>query len=243
MDPTLATILAAIIGGVATVVAAWLAHRQKAADARLSRIEVRLDALSAKIDLLLQGPREPFVRIGNLDIPQPALDLRVGWVDVVTTTVEAPSLSAITPSKVAVIFETITHREALVNAVLRGDVAIQALTLTRDWLKRIGGPQPAYAARLEIVNNTGTKLKLEIPKGQVFENAVRHLPVQNLAVAEATVVTCGPHEFQRVDIPAYCLNEKLKNPRGSDGRIAPLKIRFSFTDQESLWREVQARTK
>jgi hypothetical protein len=242
MDPTLATILAAIIGGIATVVAAWLAHRQKAADARLSRIEVRLDALSAKIDLLLQGPREP-LRIGNLDIPQPALDLRVGWVDAVTTTVEAPSLSAIAPSKVAAIFETITHREALVTAVLQGDVAIQDLTLTRDWLKRIGGPQPAYAARLEIVNNTSTKLKLDIPKGQVFENAVRHLPVQNLAVAEAMVVTCGPHKSQRVDIPAYCLNEKLKNPRGSDGRIAPLKIRFSFTDQENLWREVQARAK
>ena len=66
MDPTLATILAATIGGIATVVAAWLARRQKTADARLSRIEIRLDALSAKIDLLLQGPREPFVRIGNL---------------------------------------------------------------------------------------------------------------------------------------------------------------------------------
>jgi hypothetical protein len=240
MDPTLATILAATIGGIATIVAAWLAHRQKTADARLSRIEVRLDALSEKIDLLLQGPREPFVRIGNLNIPQPALELHVGWVDAVTTTFGVPSLSAVAPSKVAAIFETIKHPEALVNAVLRGAVVIKNLTLMRDWLKGLVG-RPGYAARIEIVNNTNASLDLDIPKGQVFENAARHLPVQNLAIAEAIVVTCKPRELLRVDIPAYCLNSKLKAPQGSDGRITPLKVCFSFTDQEGLWREVKTR--
>ena len=240
MDPTLATVLAATIGGIATVVAAWLAHRQKAADARLSRIEVRIDALSAKIDLLLQGPREPFVRIGNLNIPQPALELHVGWVDAVTTTFGAPSLSAVAPSKVAAIFETVRHPEALVNAVLRGAVVIKDLILMRDWLKQLAG-RPGYAARLEIVNTTDVSLNLDIPKGQVFENAARHLPVQNLATAEAMVVTCKPRELLRVDIPAYCMNSKLKAPQGSDGRITPLKICFSFRDQKGLWREIETR--
>lgn len=40
MDPTLATIIAAAIGGVATVVAAWLAHRQKAAAKQLDSASV-----------------------------------------------------------------------------------------------------------------------------------------------------------------------------------------------------------
>jgi hypothetical protein len=240
MDPTLATILAATIGGIATIVAAWLAHRQKTADARLSLIETRLDTLSEKIDLLLQGPRDPFVIIGNLNIPQPVLELHVGWIDAVTTTVGAPSLSAVAPSKVAAIFETIKQPEALVNAVLRRAVVIKKLTLTRDWLRELAG-RPGYVARLEIVNNTNTSLNLDIPKGQVFENAARHLPVQNLAIAEAMVVTCKPRELLSFDIPAYCLNSKLKAPQGSNGRITPLKICFSFTDQKDLWREVANR--
>jgi hypothetical protein len=213
-----------------------LTERTQATDTRLSRIEERLDIISMKLDALLHSPREPFIRIGTLNIPQPALDLRVGWVAAVVTTVGAPSLSAAAPSKVAAIFETITQPEALVNAVLQGAVMIQEITLERN-PKRKGD----YTAKLRVANNTSARLEMEIPKGQVFENAARYLNIQNLVAVKDMTITCEPHEAKIIDVPAYCLNHLLKQPLRYHGRITPLKICFDFTDQPSLWNSIEDR--
>jgi hypothetical protein len=215
--------------------------KDQVADARLSRIEGRLEGLSAKIDLLLHGPREPYIKIGSLNIHPPALDLRIGWIDAVTDTVGAASLSVADPSKIAAVFEPITQPEALVDSVLRGSAAIQRITLARSRLTEIGRRRPAYAIQIKVVNNTSTPLRIIIPRGQVFENAARHRPLQNLVAAEAMTVTCEPNESQILNMPAYCLNRHLDRPEGRDGRITPLKICFALEDQISLYRAVKAR--
>jgi hypothetical protein len=218
-----------------------LTEKTQAADARFSRIEERLEIISMKLDMLLHGRRELYIRLGTLNIPRPALDLHIGWVDAVMDTIRAASLSVADPSKAAAIFEPIMEPEALVNAVLRGAAVIQGITLTRSRFTEIGRRRPAYAIQLQLINNTQAPLSVIIVKGQVFENAARHRPLQNLVAAEAVTVTCEASESKIIDLPAYCLNRDLDRPEGREGRITPLKICFSFADQISLYRAVKAR--
>ncbi len=204
------------------------------------RLEARLDAIAANVELLLTTGARPIV-IGEIYLPAPAPDKKIGGAGAVKDTVKVASISEVSPTVASALFTNIDEPTALVNAALDGRVTILKLSL--DTVQSASPGKPHHFARLELANATDGYLVLEIPKGQVFENAYRSEKIQNLVVAEAIKVTCPGRSRQSVVVPAYCLNQDLGPPRGLDGNITPLKVKFSFNSQESVWmrvHEVQA---
>jgi type II secretory pathway pseudopilin PulG len=199
-----------------------------------ARLETRLDAIAANVELLLATGR-PIV-IGEIYLPAPAPDKKIGGAGAVKDTVKAGSLSEVSPTVASALFTNIKEPTALVNAALDGRVTILKLSLDTVASESVG--KPHHFARLEMANATEGDLVLEIPKGQVFENASRSEKIQNLVVAEAIKVTCLGRSRQSVVVPAYCLNQHLGPPHGLDGNITPLKVKFSFNSQESVWMRV-----
>jgi len=100
------------------------------------------------------------------------------------------------------------------------------------------GLSTPYEVRLRVKNELPDAVEVKIPKGQVFENAEPHTGLQNLVAANDINIALGPGEESTLSIPAYCLNHHLGPPEGQAGNITPLKLRFDFVDQPSVWKGV-----
>jgi hypothetical protein len=202
-----------------------------------ARLHGRLDAIAASVELLLTSSGARPIVIGEIHLPSAIPDKKIGGVGAVKDTVKAASISEVEPTVASALFSNISEPSALVNAALDGRVIIKKLALgTRSTTST---SRPHHFAQLELSNTTDGDLILEVPKGQVFENAVRSERIQNLVVAQAVTLTCPGRSIQSVTIPAYCLNQHLGPPRGLEGNITPLKVKFSFNSQESVWTRVQ----
>jgi len=207
-----------------------------------ARLQNRLDAIAANVELLLATMAPPRVIMQELHIPPPAPDRNIGWLGVIIDTLQKESVAELQPAALTAIFTAINESTALVTAALDGRVAIDRIILGTN--EGAGNSyRPDHFAKMEFRNATSETLSLKIPKGQVFENAARHQRVQNLVVSESVTVTCPPGSSHSLVIPAYCLNKDLSAPAGLAGNITPLKVKFTFNSQDSVWMRVhEART-
>jgi hypothetical protein len=121
-----------------------------------------------------------------------------------------------------------------VNLVLHG-----VLTIERLKLVKIGSAtsklEGRYAIDLQLKNNTPAAAAILIPIGQVFENVDPGSKYQNLVTRDETHTSLQPYGSRDVLLPALCLNHGFHEPHGQAGNATPLKIRFSFKDQNALW--------
>jgi hypothetical protein len=214
-----------------------LSTRMGQLEALLPAAMSQLDLLSRKLDLLMLAVGSKRVEIGNLDLPRPSPEQRVGWVDAMTETASAPSISDLDTVKIEKMFEVIVEPSALVNAVLDGRATIKRIVLDSAPVK--GLSRGDHQVLIEILNETSSDLLVNIPRGQVFENADRSHRVQNLAMSTASKIRCKYGKITIAKLPAYCLNLDKDLPSGQLGNITPLKVKFAFADQQQLWDRIK----
>jgi|GEM_PF-3442745 len=194
---------------------------------RLARIEKRLEELATIL-------RQPIVV--PIALPEPIPSRHYGWHIAAAETVGTAQSGQPDPSKVQQVFEVVTEPTALVNVILGGRATVTTLSLNKADASAQTTP---YEVRLHMKNDSSSSAEVRIPKGQVFENAEPHSGLQNLVAANDTTVVLGPSEERTLNIAAYCLNHHLGPPAGQAGNITPLKLRFDFVDQSSVWKGVE----
>lgn len=224
-----------LILGLLLLVLSLNTHREdssEAQDTRLARIEQSLASLTALVNDLHH--RLGHEVIGALVLPEPSAEKSFGWPTAVRNTAGEHA----TPETVAKLFQVVTDQTALVNAVLSGTARVRI---------RLGGPgqssdrvksKTPHEIDLEVQNQTDHPATFTIPKGQVFENAEPHTEVQNLVISEDATVVVPAHATQTARLPAFCLNRQLSTPTGQPANVTPLRVRFAFSDQNSLWQGV-----
>lgn len=191
-------------------------------------------------DLLQEIRRRPAYYIGNLSLPAPAPEQKLGWRAAIIDTQGAKSLNDIEAEAASAVFEPVAAPVALVNRLLSGNVRLELVrfvTLVPNGPKESG--EPRYSVELRIRNLTPQALQIEIPRGQVFENLEPHSGFQNLVAAERKVLRLQPNAATDIQVLGFCLNQRLRAPNGQSGNITHLKIRSEFEDQFALWRETQ----
>ena len=154
-----------------------------------------------------------------------------GAVVLVQTTPDIPQ------EEVAIIFERVEDKEALVNLALNNKVKIQEVRLLTINPK----PPREFAISMIVKNQTSKELRIKIPKGQVFENKQVTPRRQNLAAAKEDVIilpvsTDPDAPGIPINIVALCINKGFDPPNGSFGNITIFELRNKgFIDQKDLW--------
>jgi len=210
-------------------------------DSRLTRVQTEVAGQSQKLDDVLKVLLDfrP-IRIGTLALPPPVPERHVDWRTAMLDITGKKNVNEIDGTAISKLFETVEEPTALVNLVRSRKVTVDQLTLTNPTGTSLkGGPGALYAAALTIRNNTTDQLQVSIPKGQVFENLEPHSGYQNLVAAEGSVLALNPRATASVSVPAFCFNRQYRAPKGQPGNISPLKVRFTFDDQQGLWRQTQ----
>jgi hypothetical protein len=143
-----------------------------------------------------------------------------------------------TREEVAVIFDQVKDKVALVNRALDGKVKIEEVKLLTVEPE---GPEREFAVMLKVRNLTGGELRLRIPKGQVFEHKQPEKKKQNLAAANEDFIVLkrpdGPDSPPvPITIKALCLNKGFPLPDGHPGNVTIFEVRNkNFINQDQLW--------
>ena len=179
----------------------------------------------------------PVIQIGSIPLPAPDPSRRTGGLNAVKDTL-GDHIDVVDD-----VFSA-TGEGSLADAVIRGDVFIESLTLgSTDSAGAKAGGAPRFEVEIVVRNLLDASLALKIPRGQVFENANRNDRLQNLVAAENAVLELRPGLSTKVQVPAFCLNKGFARPRGLDGYITPLRVKFDFRNQDDLWEQVAAATR
>jgi hypothetical protein len=200
-------------------------------NARLERIENTLASLAVLVNQLHASNAAKTVVV-PLALPEPASDRHFGW----RTAVRDTAGTQATQETIGNLFQVIEEPTALVNQVLTGAAEVRSLHLNEP---NVSDESP-HAVHIEVANQTDRAATFAIPKGQVFENADVSAKVQNLVADKDVTIVVPPHQQRTVTISAYCLNQQLPKPKGEAGNITPLRVRFAFSDQGTLWSGVKA---
>ena len=228
--------------GLAAIVLASAHFRVKSTTEAVRDLVINLQGQSRQqYESLLREIRlrPPYAvyQLGPFQLPQPMPNLKVGGPTVIMDCTGAASMSSPEAARAAAAFAPVLDPDSLVMLVLQGKAQIDYLRLHTPFPDRpTDGKLPRYAVDLQIRNLTSTPLKVLIPRGQVFENSAPHSGVQNVVTVDETKLTLGANGISEPRLWSYCLNEGKLAPYQKAGNIAPLQIRFEFSDQRTLWR-------
>src|ERR1043166_698899 len=146
--------------------------------------------------------------------------------------------------EVAIIFNQVKDKKALVNLALDGKVRIKKVKLITISRKP---PNRKFAVLIVIKNQTGEDIEVKIPKGQIFENRQLRPRRQNLAAANEGIITIPASSDDSspgmpITIEALCINKGFDYPNGSSGNITIFELNNkSFADQKDLWEWIEGR--
>ena len=184
--------------------------------------------------------------------PEPEPEKKLGSttevVDVTTDSLlgDSPSIERPTPAQIRQVFEIDTDSDSLVNLVRSGGISIDSIILNKRSSKVPQNSEESdYEACIKIKNITSEKIQAIIPKGQIFQNLEARgsngsRGFQNIVNAEDCPITLNPGQEAVFYLPGHCLNKNLASPSGQDAHIVPLKVKFSFGNQQDVWNSVQS---
>jgi hypothetical protein len=192
--------------------------------------------------ILRELHRLSYLRVGPLSFPPPDPDISFGGVVVVIDMTGAKSPQDPKAADASKLFTLVESENSLAQLVLAGKLRIvQLRLLTPDPTEAKGGALPKYAVELQLHNLTDAQIDIDVPRAQVFENTTAGSGFQNLATSDATTIRLAARELKQFRLLAYCINRGRRQPIAQLGYVTPLRIKFDFADQETLWAEIGKR--
>lgn len=94
-----------------------------------------------------------------------------------------------------------------------------------------------WTTEITIKNNTNSRFKCKIKKGQVFENKKVGTGFQNVVAAREYFFEIAPHSKETFQIEVWCLNERLRPPSGHLN-LTNYMVNKNFLDQKELWKNM-----
>lgn len=136
--------------------------------------------------------------------------------------------------EIAVLFEQIADKSALVNLALDDKLKIEEVILNTKGKK---SDNSKFSVSIKIKNLTNQEIEFTIPKGQIFENKDLETIKQNLAATHENTRKIPALGTITIDIDALCINKGLAPPDGGLGNITIFELKNkSFINQTELWK-------
>lgn len=177
--------------------------------------------------------------------PEPTLDkvlkyeyesVNIGGAVVLVQT--APNINK---EEIAVLFDQIEDKSALVNLALERKLRIEEVKLNTKSSK---SDNPSFSVSLTIKNLTNQEIKFIIPKGQVFENKEQITESQNLTAVREDTIKIPASGTINIEVNALCINKGLAPPSGGLGNVTIFELKNkSFVDQADLWKWIGEKLK
>jgi len=131
----------------------------------------------------------------------------------------------------AIGFKKVDGKNALVNLAIDGKIEIKSVTLNK------GDDKNIHEVEIQLNNLTNEKCRVEIEKGQVFENKRYDDDTQNLASSMFLQYDLEPNQSRTINFTAYCLNRKMALPNGKHGNITFYSLsNKKFESGDQLWK-------
>lgn len=234
-------LLICIISGILIIRSAASFATIGSTDQRLERLERQIEEQSKKLDQLLSHSSQPTQVTIKIDIPlpHPSPEKNIGYFAAIEDTLIVASKAGKTEILASSVFKHISETDSLVNLVLNGKLGVSAIVLGKRSRSVKSAVISDFAVNLEVRNLTNEIVRVQLPKGQVFENKAPRSGIQNLVLAENTELQLNPRESKTVSVGGHCLNSHLAPPNGQPGNITPIAVKFDFDSQASVWAGVR----
>jgi hypothetical protein len=159
-----------------------------------------------------------------------------GAVVLIQTLRNGESDEDVRDEEIAVLFDRVKDKDALVNVALAGRVLINEVKLNTINVER-----HEFEVVMLIKNLTSRDVVVNIPQGQVFENK-EQVKRQNLAALRAETKTIPASASRQFRVRALCMNKGFDEPRGSLGNITIFELKNKrFINQQQLWDAISSR--